>query len=385
MGETILDAAKNLVPMIRANLDRIDSERQLPPELAAAMADKGLFSMYVPKCLGGPELDPVTAFHVVEEISKVDGSTGWCSFNGSAVTAAVSRITVAAAKELFGDPPDIRGSGSARSGGTAKLTAGGYLVSGRWNYLSGVDHAKCLFLNCDVIDDNGPVMSEDGSPVNRVAIVPLEAGTVHINWITLGMRGTASNDAEFFDLFVPTNHTYLRKEPAVHDGPLYNPQTAILVSWTLAAANALGMARGAMDGFMGLATAGSTNSTTLLRDRPRVQTTVGECEAMISGGRSYVLDAVGAMWESQVGKKPDLMDKAVHARLAIAHAIRQSVEAVDKLFYAAGTGAIHQSNGLERFFRDLHTSGQHISGLHSNYELGGQMLLGATPNVSLYA
>ena len=98
-----------------------------------------------------------------------------------------------------------------------------------------------------------------------------------------------------------------------------------------------------------------------------------------------MLDAVGAMWESQVGKKPDLMDKAVHARLAIAHAIRQSVEAVDKLCYAAVTGAIHQSNGLERFFRDLHTSGQHISGLHSNYELGGQMLLGATPNVSLYA
>ena len=385
MAENLVDAAKELLPMIRANLGWMDSECQLPPELAAAMAQKGLFSLYVPKCLGGPELDPITAFHVVEEISKVDGSTGWCSFNGTALTAAVSRITVAAAKELFGDPPDIRGSGSARSGGTAKLTSGGYLVSGRWNYLSGLDHAKCLFLNCDVVDDNGPVISEDGRPLTRVAIVPLEAGTVHINWTTLGMRGTASNDAEFSGLFVPVRHTYSRTEPAVHDNPLYNPQTAILVSWTLAAANALGMARGAMDAFMGLATTGSTNSTTLLRDRSTVQTTVGECEAMIGGGRSYVLDAVGAMWESQVGKRSDLMDKAVHARLAIAHAIRQSVKAVDKLFYAAGTGAIHQSNGLERFFRDLHVSGQHISGLHSNYELGGQMLLGAAPSPSLYS
>ena len=385
MAETLLEAAKKFVPMIRADLDRIDSECQLPPELAEAMAQKGLFGLYVPRSLGGPEADPITAFPVVEEISRADGSAGWCCFNGTALTAAVSRISVEAVKELFGDPPDIRGSGSARSGGTAKLTDGGYMLNGRWNYLSGVDHAKCLFLNCDLVDDNGPVLSKEGAPVTRVVVVPVDAGTVISNWNTVGMRGTASNDAEYHDFFVPASHTYSRTEPAVHDGPLWNPQTAILLSWTLAAANALGMARGAMESFMDLATAGSTTSTRLLRDRSTVQTTVGECEATIGAGRSYVLSAVGTMWESQVAKSPDLMDKAVHARLAIAHAIRQSVKVVDMLFYAAGTGAIHQSNGLERYFRDLHVSGQHISGLHSNYEYGGQLLLGAAPTAMTYA
>ena len=379
MAETLLEAAKKLVPMIRANLDRMDSECQLPPELAQAMNDQGLLRLYVPKVLGGPELDPLTAFHVVEEISRADGSAGWCSFNGTALTAASSRISIQAAKELFGDPPDVSASGSARSGGTAKVTQGGFIVSGRWNYLSGVDHAKCLFLNCDVVDDNGPVVAEDGSPVNRVVIVPLESGEVHITWSTMGMRGTASNDASFSDLFVPESHTYSRTEPGYHDNPLYNPQTAILCSWTLAAANALGMARGAMESFKRLATEASTNSPTLLRDRSTVQTTVGECEAMIGAGRSYVLSAVGSMWESQVARNADLLDKAVHARLAITHGIRQSVQVVEKLFYAAGTGAIHESNGIERFFRDLHVSGQHLSGLHSNYEFGGQMLLGAAP------
>ena len=385
MAESLLDSAKKFVPLIKANLDKIDSDCQLPPELAEAMAQEGLFGLYVPKILGGPEMDPVTAFPVVEEISKADGSAGWCCFNGTALTSAVSRITIEAAKELFGDPPDVRGSGSARSGGNAKLTQGGYFVSGRWNYLSGVDHAKCLFLNCDVVDDNGPVRNEDGSLVSRVAIVPVEAGEVHIVWSTLGMRGTASNDAEFSELFVPTSHTYSRAEPALHDNPLYNPQTAILCSWTLASANALGMARGAMNAFKDLATAGSTTSTMLLRDRTTVQTTVGECEAMIGAGRSYVLEAVGAMWKSQAARAPDLMDKAVHARLAIAYGIRQSVKVVDMLFYAAGTGAIHQSNKLERYFRDLHVGGQHISGLHSNYELGGQLLLGAEPTALTYA
>ncbi|WP_375180665.1 acyl-CoA dehydrogenase family protein, partial [Enterococcus rotai] len=73
------------------------------------MSQKDLFGLYVPKVLGGPESDPITAFHVVEAISSVDGSTGWCSFNGTALTAAVSRISIAAAKELFGDPPDVLG------------------------------------------------------------------------------------------------------------------------------------------------------------------------------------------------------------------------------------------------------------------------------------
>lgn len=380
MPENMLEAAKSMLPMIRANLSQIDSECQLPADLAEAMAEKGLFGLYVPKVLGGPELDPITAFPVVETIGRVDGSAGWCCFNGTALTSAVGRITVEAAKELFGDPPAVRASGSARSGGTATATQGGYIVSGRWNYLSGVDHAKCLVLNCDLVDENGPVLAEDGSPASRVAVVPLEAGTVHLVWNTMGMRGTASNDASFSDLFVPDNHTYDRMAPAMHDNPLYNPQTSLLLSWTLAAANALGMARGAMDAFMELAGVGTTQSARSLRDRSTVQTTVGECEAIIGAGRSYVLDAVGSMWESQVAKKPDLMDKAVHARLAIAHAIRLSVDVVDKLFYIAGTGAIHESNQLERFFRDIHVGGQHISGLHSNYELSGQALLGANPD-----
>ena len=98
MAETLLEAAKSFVPIIRANLDKIDSECRLPSELADAMAQKGLFGLYVPKCLGGPEADPITAFPVVEEISRADGSTGWCCFNGTALTSAVSRISVEAAR-----------------------------------------------------------------------------------------------------------------------------------------------------------------------------------------------------------------------------------------------------------------------------------------------
>ena len=134
------------------------------------MADHRLFSLYAPEALGGPELDPLTAFRVVEAISKADGSAGWCVFNGSAVTSAIARLTVTAAREIFGDPPEILGSGSARPEGTATVTEGGYLINGRWNYLSGIDHSTALFLNCRLLNHDGsPALNEDGSPATRVA------------------------------------------------------------------------------------------------------------------------------------------------------------------------------------------------------------------------
>ena len=387
MPEDLVAVAQSLVPEILANLDRIDAECQLPPELAARMAKHRLFSLYAPKQLGGPELDPLTAFRVVETISHADGSAGWCVFNGTAITAAVSRLTPEAAVELFGDPPDLLGSGSARPEGTATVTDGGYLINGRWNYLSGIDHSTALFLNCRLLNPDGsPVVNEDGTPATRIAVAPVASGDVIDNWTTLGMRGTASNDCEYSDVFVPSRHTYSRGDVAHYDGALYHPpQNAILLSWTLAAGNALGMARGALDAFHELATgSGTTNSPALLRDRAYVQVAYGECEAMHDAARTFVLDAVGSLWDAQVNGNPDMSDHAIRARLAITHAIRRSVDIVDKLFNVAGTNAIHRSVGLERFFRDLHVSGQHISGLPNNYEYAGQALLGANVTASLY-
>lgn len=382
----LIEAAREFVPAIVASRDQMDLECQIPHDLAMAMADKGLFGLYVPRELGGPETDPVTAFHVVEEIAQADGSAGWCVFNGAAVSSAVARLSPKAVGEIFGDPPVVLGSGSARAGGTARLADGGYMVSGRWNFLSGIDHSIALFVACRVVDDNGPVLNADGSQVMRTVVVRVDQGEVLNTWTTMGMRGTASHDAEYHEVFVPHDHSYTRGDPAHYEGALYTPpQSSIVFGWTLSAANTLGMARGAMNTFVDLATdSGSTDSPTLLRDRQHIKIVVGECEAMIDSARHYLLDNVSAMWEEQVNDGPDLAELSMRTRLAITHAIRQSIAVADKLFSAAGTNSIHRSVGLERYFRDLHVHGQHISGLPLNFEFGGAMLMGGAPPVSLY-
>jgi len=192
-----------------------------------------------------------------------------------------------------------------------------------------------------------------------------------------------SNDVIIEEAFVADEHTCLLYDPPTINGPLYDRRTVSAISWTLMAANALGMARGAMDTFVHLATSsGTTTTPVLMRDRTAVQTTVGEAEAIIGAARAYVLDSVGSMWEAACQAITDPGPRVLHTRLAITHAMRESVRAVDLLYYAAGTNAIHESNELELYFRDLHTAGQHIAGLHSNFEYGGQVLLGLPPGGS---
>ena len=387
LAGNLIEAAREFVPAIVASRDQMDMECQLPADLATEMAERGLFGMYVPRELGGPETDPVTAFHVVEEIAKADGSAGWCVFNGAAVSSAVARLSPKAVGEIFGDPPVVLGSGSARAGGTARVTDGGYIVSGRWNFLSGIDHSIGLFLACRVVDEHGPVLNPDGTPQGRSVVLRVDQGEVLKTWTTMGMRGTASHDAEYHDVFVPHDHTFTRGDPSHYEGALYTPaQSAIIFGWTLSAANTLGMARGAMNTFVDLATdSGSTDSSTLLRDRQQIKIIVGECEAMIDSARRYVLDTVSATWDAQVNGYQTLPELSMRTRLAITHAIRQSIEVADKLFGAAGTNSIHRSVGLERYFRDLHVHGQHISGLPLNFEIGGAALMGSAPPASLYA
>ena len=74
-------------------------------------------------------------------------------------------------------------------------------------------------------------------------------------------------------------------------------------------------------------------------------------------------------------------DHAVaQGRLALVHAMHESVRAVDKVFHAAGTNAIYTRLPLERAFRDVHVAVQHAAGLPVYFESAGKVLLGLRPD-----
>src|SRR4051794_33350328 len=209
----IVAAAMRLAPAVRAARDEAEQMRQTPPALAAEITRAGIYQMYLPRSMGGAETPPLTAFRVVEELSKADGSVGWCAMIATALSMNVGRLPAEVGRELAGTPADYRGAGSARPGGRAWEVPGGYRVKGRWNFASGIQNARWLYCTCVMMDGETPQLSPTGGPVLRAVWVPREQVTIVDTWSVMGMRGTGSQDFTVEDVFVPARRSCLSEAP----------------------------------------------------------------------------------------------------------------------------------------------------------------------------
>jgi alkylation response protein AidB-like acyl-CoA dehydrogenase len=382
----VVAAAMRLAEAVRRTRREAEQARRTPAWLADEIGRAGLYQLYLPRALGGPETPPLVGFRAIEELSRADGSVGWCAMIASIMASHLAKLPTEVGRELAGTPADYLASGSGRPGGPTAGRAwpvpGGWRVSGQWNFASGIDNARWLYCTCLVMDGDTPrATAAAGKPLLRVVWVPREDATIVDTWSVMGMRGTGSQDFRVDDAYVPERRSVAPDAPPVQPGALYHPRSLMAVQWTLTAANALGIARGAIDDLVAIATTeASTLDARPLRERPMVQARLGEAEAIVNAARAYLLDAVGRLWgELDRGDAPS--DHAVaQARLAIVHGMREAVRAVDIVFHAAGTNAIYTSLPLEAAFRDVHVAVQHGAALPGYFESAGKVLMGLRPS-----
>jgi alkylation response protein AidB-like acyl-CoA dehydrogenase len=377
----VLAAARSLIPQVLAARDECERLRHVPTPMVEALAEADLLQMYLPRSMGGPELPPLVVFRVVEEISRADGSIGWCTMIATGVSNSMGLLEAEVGREMAGCPADMRLAGSIRPMGRARPVEGGHRVDGRWDFASGVNHARWLMCPCVIWEDGKPVRTPTGVPMTRIFWAPAESATILDTWHVVGLRGTGSHDFTLADVFVPAARSVAATDLPREKGLLYDQRLHLSWIWTATVANAIGIARGALDAFTDLAsTKSSTMSTTLLRDRPLVQARVAEAEATLSAARAYVQTAVGDLWERAGRGESDLDVAVVQARLAIARGMHEAVHAVDLLFHAAGTNAVYERNPLERHFRNIHVAVQHAAALPAHMEAAGKVLLGLRPS-----
>jgi indole-3-acetate monooxygenase len=369
--------AAGLAPLIAAARDEGEAMRRMPSAVVEAIAAAGLFQMFLPRALGGAELPPLAAFRAIEELSKTDGSVGWCTMIATVLSQFTGWLDPDVGRSMAGAPADLRAASSLRPQGQARAVDGGYRVSGRWNFASGVTYADWLYCTCRVLDGDVARLTPAGVPATRAAWIPATAARIIDTWSVVGLRATGSHDFVVDDVFVEQRCTSSFAEPPVEQGRLYDPRLFFVTLWVVTAANALGTARGAIDALIDLAGRSSTSTPVPLRDRPAVQARVAESEAILSAARAFVLDAVGTAWDGAGGPDPSLA--IAKARLAITHGMHEAVRAVDLTFHAAGTNAIYRSNPLERHFRDIHVVIQHNAAFAAHYEQAGKVLLGLRP------
>src|ERR1700722_17493578 len=197
------------------------AERQgrLTDACISALANANLFSLLVPKCLGGAELWPTEALDIIEKLSCADGSTGWVVMATQvSIASCGAYLAPAAAKEIFrGHIPLIAGQGAPA--GRADADSGGYRLNGDWSYGSGLLHSEWVHTGA-VVHEDGAVRNYPGllSADTRIFIVPIEQVELRSNWDVMGLRASGSVDYSIRNLFVPEDYTHRISANRPHSG-----------------------------------------------------------------------------------------------------------------------------------------------------------------------
>jgi alkylation response protein AidB-like acyl-CoA dehydrogenase len=175
---TLLRRLNNLENALSAEADAGERARTLTDRTVAILKDTGIMSMWVPRSLGGLELDFSSGLRVMEELARIDASAAWVVFVVCGSTFAAARMSDEAAATIHARPQDLL-CGSLNPPGMAVQVEGGYRLTGRWAFTSGRDHAAWLLLSAIVRSNNEgvtPPPSGTTSPIFR--LVPADVSVI---------------------------------------------------------------------------------------------------------------------------------------------------------------------------------------------------------------
>jgi alkylation response protein AidB-like acyl-CoA dehydrogenase len=391
-----------LVAGIRANREKFESAgdraeelRTLPHDAVAILRSLGLFWLKTPAELGGTPLSPLEFSDVVEELAYVDTSTAWAAMIGAGCNGLTGGwLPEEGARQIFGTGSDGAGfdgtgpdgvrpvvAGQLAPRGTGHPVRGGYLVSGRWGFSSGIVHADWLIgaFKPDGEDpsDSGDEDAAAGTGFGRMVVflVPKAQAEVIDNWHVAGLQGTGSLDFSVDGIYVPSELTYDLGTPAVRGGDLFRLGMPAFVSNEVPPL-AIGLARRALDDMTELAThtarfpGGPTVS-----ERAVFHKELGRAETRIRAARAVHREAMAAAWESAVAGTVPGEELQLAVTTASIYAVETCSDVVTDLFRYGGGRVLALSNPMQRHLRNVLAARQHLALSEEHYETAGRFLL----------
>jgi alkylation response protein AidB-like acyl-CoA dehydrogenase len=373
----LLDAVDRLAPAIEAMRRRIERERRLPEELVGNLRAAGVFHLWLARSLGGPELSLTQFAQIIERLAQADGAVGWCVSVGAAFSRFSGFLCEPAARQIFVEDQAII-AGALAPNGTAVAVDGGFRVTGRWPFGSGIMHSEWTVGLSVILENDKPRRAPTGAPDMRVMFFPTSAAEIIDTWDVGGLRGTGSHDYQISDLFVPDAYATEGVEPVI-PGPIYAfpRHTAYPVA---IASVPLGIARAALETFKGLAETRTPQiGSTLLRDKLTTQAVVGRAEASLRAARAFLFEACDDAWATVAAGGTLTLHQRALVRLACAQVATSAKTVIQDLYETAGGAAVYEVNLLQRHLRDVQVTAQHFQVHCANFESGGRVMLGMDP------
>jgi alkylation response protein AidB-like acyl-CoA dehydrogenase len=373
----VLDAAgllanvRALRPALQERGEEIEQGRRLPADVVEMLRRAGAFRMMMPRAWGGPEMNPMQANEVLEELALGNAAAAWCAMIQMDSGLYSAYLNEELAHGMFG-ALDVSASNVLRPSGRARPVDGGYLVSGRWPFASGCLHADWFVGACLLYHDDSdrPTLNEHGAATFRMVVIRPAELVIHDTWHTTGLRGTGSNDIEADGVFVPHERSF-----SLHDGS--SPaRPGALYRWpAMLSAKmpgvVLGIARSAIE----------TVCATLHGRKDAWEHTVlavADAQTLYGAARAYMYGSLEALWRRlEGGEQPNEAERAAVA-LSRAHAFHAARQVVQLMYDAQGGAAVYSRKSvLDRHLRDINTACQHMMAQRKGQHAAAALLLGA--------
>ena len=397
--DDLLLRARALVPRIRDEQDASEERGHYSEELHEEFRRAGFYRICQPRRFGGYEFSLTTFLRTMVAVSTGDPGSGWClTLGASHALVVASFFGEDAQAEAFGPDGEFRAPHPVAPLGEAERVDGGWRVSGRAAYASGIPYATWALCNALVAGSG----SADEPPQTIVMLVPRRDIEVLDDWggragRMLGMNASGSNSFLLHDAFVPDRFAqpfdWFLDRPLItpgfelHRNPMYllrlgGPYHSSLV------APVVGAARAALDEFRSLVLARPTLFPPIV---PRYtfhedQRVYGMATAMTDAAET-ILYGFGEQYMTAVaraaGGEP-AMNAVQDARWwsMLQQAGGLAADAVELLAHRSTPSSTARGTRLGRYLRDVTMYRQHISAQQHDFAVrSGALYLGAADSL----
>ena len=382
----LLEDLKSILPTIAANAVRAEQDRSVPAENIALLKSIGMHRAFLPKHYGGMEISLPQFAQCIALLAGACASTAWAMSLLCTHSHQMAMFSPTLQQEVWQTNPDATASSSIAPFGRTEEVEGGVTFSGEMGWSSGCDHAEWAIMGFRR-------KNAEGTQDYCFAVLPRSDYEIRDDWYAVGMRGSGSKTLIVRDAFVPEHR--IQKAKDMMEGKsagfdlypdskiFYTPYRPYFASGF--AAIGLGIAERMLEAY---------REKTKNRVRAYTGVNVGtatpalmrlaESTHQVAAARAFLEKTWNEHAEHSEQQRYPTRETLAFWRTNQAYATKMCIQAVDRLFEAAGGNAWFEHNEMQRLFRDSHMTGAHA---YTDYDVCAQILgrelMGLEPDPSM--
>ncbi|WP_137819124.1 p-hydroxyphenylacetate 3-hydroxylase oxygenase component [Pseudomonas sp. 2FG] len=369
----LLEDLKAILPAIAANAERAEQDRKAPSENIALLKGIGMHRAFQPRAYGGLEISLPEFTDCVAALAGACGGTAWAFSLLCTHSHQLAMFSKQLQDEVWRENPDATASSSIAPFGRTEETDGGVILNGEMGWSSGCDHAEWAIVGFRR-------KNSAGEPIYSFGVIPRSDYEIRDDWFAAGMKGSGSKTLIIKDAFVPNHRIEAAKDMMEgrsagfglypDSNIYYTPYRPYFASGF--AAVSLGIAERMLVAFKEKAqnrvrayTGANVGTATPALMR------LAESTHQVAAARAFMEKTWEEHAEHGAGHQYPSRETLACWRTNQGYAVKMCIQAVDRLFEAAGGNSWFEHSEMQRLFRDSHMTGAHA---YTDYDVCAQIL-----------